>query len=49
MIKQKYLPTGQIFDNRKEAKMALGHGKYNKALKNKEIVFVDIPTKDTNQ
>ncbi len=36
----KYLPTGQTFDNRKEAKIALGHSNFNHALKDGKIVFI---------
>ena len=37
-----YLPTGEVFENRKEAKMMIGHGKYNRALKKGEIAFVSL-------
>lgn len=36
----KYLPTGQTFDNRKEAKIALGHSNFNHALRDGKIVFI---------
>lgn len=35
-----YLPTGERFDNRKEAKLKIGHAKYNKAVKNGEVVLI---------
>lgn len=35
-----YLPTGEKFDNRKDAKQRIGHSKYNKALKDGEVVFI---------
>lgn len=38
----KYLPTGQTFANRKEAKSALGHSRFNHALKDGKIAFVAI-------
>lgn len=36
----KYLPTGETFSNRKEAKIGLGHANYNRALKNGELAFI---------
>lgn len=36
----KHIPSGQTFENRKEAKLVLGHGKFNRALKNGEIIFI---------
>lgn len=36
----KYLPTGTIYDNRKEAKRKIGHSRYNNAVKNGDVVFV---------
>lgn len=36
----KHIPSGMTFINRKEAKLVLGHGKYNRALKNGEIMFI---------
>lgn len=38
----KHLPSGEVFANRKEAKLKLGHSNYNKALKNGEIAFVTV-------
>ena len=35
-----YLPTGEKFDNRKDAKQRIGHAKYNKAIKNGDMVFI---------
>lgn len=35
-----YLPTRQKFENRKEAKLKIGHAKYNKAVKNGDVVFI---------
>lgn len=35
-----YLPTREKFENRKEAKQTIGHAKYNKAVKNGEVVFI---------
>ena len=32
--------TGQIFQNRKEAKQTMGHSRFNHALRDKEVVFV---------
>lgn len=36
----KHLPSGKTFSNRKEAKLMMGHGYYNRALKNGDMVFV---------
>lgn len=36
----KHIPSRQTFENRKEAKLVLGHGKFNRALKNGEIIFI---------
>ncbi len=36
--------TGQIFQNRKEAKQTMGHSRFNHALRDKEIVFVSALT-----
>ncbi|MBR0024620.1 MAG: hypothetical protein IJP59_08430 [Muribaculaceae bacterium] len=46
----KYLPTGKIFSNRKEAKKEIGHSKFNKALKEGRLSFMAIynPTKVIN-
>jgi len=38
--KLKYLPTGEVYENRKEAKIKLGHSNYNKALKRGDIFFL---------
>lgn len=35
-----YKLTGEVFKTRQEAKKALGHSNYNKALKRGEIEFV---------
>lgn len=36
-----YLPTGQIFDNRKEAKTLLGHSMFNRAMKSRDLVAIE--------
>ena len=36
----KHLPSGQVFQNRKEAKMVMGHHAFNRSLKNGEMLFV---------
>lgn len=36
----KHLKTGVVYQNRKEAKQALGHNGYNKALSRGEFLFV---------
>ena len=38
--KLKHIPSGETFENRKEAKLVLGHGRFNRALKNGEIMFI---------
>lgn len=41
-----YKPENIWFDNRKEAKIYLGgDNKFNKALKNMEIIYVHLPEK----
>lgn len=40
----KSLTTGQIFQNRKEAKLIMGHGNYNRALRKGEMVFITTPS-----
>lgn len=38
--KLKHIPSGETFENRKEAKLALGHGKFNRAIRDGEIIFI---------
>lgn len=33
----RHKPSGEIYNNRREAKMSLGHSAYNRAVKNKEF------------
>lgn len=33
-------PTGLIFSDRKQAKIMMGHGKYNKAIRERQMVFL---------
>ncbi len=40
----KSLATGQIFKNRKEAKLIMGHSNYNRALRKGEMVFITTPS-----
>jgi hypothetical protein len=41
-----YKPENKWFDNRKEAKIYLGgDNKFNRALKNTEIIYVHLPEK----
>jgi hypothetical protein len=35
-----YKPTGAIYQNRKEAKVKMGHGNFNKAVKARMVVFL---------
>lgn len=39
MSKFIHKPTGKIYNNRKEAKLDMGHTNYNKAVKNNEFIF----------
>ena len=44
-----YKPTGQVFQNRKEARIALGAGLYNRLEKHKtDLIFIDNSTLATN-
>lgn len=38
---QIHLPTGKVFQNRKEAKDYFGVSRYRKLIKDKEILFTD--------
>lgn len=41
MIKQvKHIPSGVVYENRKEAKLMMGHSNYNKAIRNGQMLFV---------
>ena len=42
--KIKFLTTGEIFQNRKEAKLIIGHSNYNRALRKGEMVFITTPS-----
>lgn len=35
----KHVPSGEVYANRKEAKQMMGHGRYNRALKDGEMLF----------
>ena len=37
-----YLPSGEVYENRKEAKLMMGHANYNRALKNRLLQLIDI-------
>ena len=37
-----YLPSGEVYENRKEAKLIMGHANYNRALRNRLMQFIDI-------
>ena len=39
--KMMYLPSGEVYNNRKEAKLMMGHANYNKALKNRLMLIID--------
>ena len=36
----KHLPTGMVFESRKDAKVQMGHSAYNKALRNGQMLFL---------
>ena len=36
-----YIPSGEVYNNRKEAKLMMGHANYNKALKNRLMLIID--------
>jgi hypothetical protein len=36
-----YLPSGIEYNNRKEAKLMMGHANYNRALKNRLMLVID--------
>lgn len=36
-----YIPSGEVYNNRKEAKLMMGHANYNRALKNRLMLFID--------
>lgn len=38
-----YIPTNQLFRNRLEAKLVLGHSRFNKIVKNRpdDLIFMD--------
>ena len=40
-----YLPSGAVYNNRKEAKLMMGHARFNKALKDGQMLFI----KDSGQ
>lgn len=39
MSKFIHKPTGKIYNNRREAKLDMGHTNYNRAVKNNEFIF----------
>lgn len=39
--KMMYLPSGEVYENRKEAKLMMGHANYNRALRNRLILFIN--------
>lgn len=38
--KMMYLPSGEVYENRKEAKMKMGHSRFNKALRDGLMLFI---------
>ena len=36
-----HLPSGAVYNNRKEAKLMMGHANFNKALKNGFMLFIN--------
>ena len=39
--KMMYIPSGEVYNNRKEAKLMMGHANYNRALKNGLMLFIN--------
>ncbi|OYP57085.1 hypothetical protein CIK99_08000 [Prevotella sp. P5-92] len=37
----KHIPSGAVYENRKEAKLMMGHSNYNKAIRNGQMLFVN--------
>ena len=40
--KIKHVPSGEVYENRKEAKIKMGHSNFNRALKNGEMLFLKV-------
>ena len=40
----KLITTGEIFQNRKEAKLTMGHSNYNRAWRDGEILIITTPS-----
>lgn len=40
----KNLITGEIFNNRKDAKKSLGHANFNRLFKEKKIIYINRST-----
>ena len=36
-----YIPSGEVYENRKEAKLMMGHANYNRALRNRLMLIID--------
>ena len=43
-----FKPTGQVFENRRQAIIAMGHRRYEKFLKNGDFIFI-TDTADTKK
>lgn len=41
LIRIKHIPSGAVYENRKEAKLMMGHSNYNKAIRNGQMLFVN--------
>lgn len=35
-----HIPTGEVYANRKEAKLMMGHRNYDRALSNRQMLFI---------
>ena len=35
-----YIPSGEVYENRKEAKLMMGHSRFNKALRDGLMLFI---------
>ena len=39
--KMMYIPSGEVYNNRKEAKLMMGHANFNRALRNRLMLIID--------
>ena len=36
-----YIPSGEVYNNRKEAKLMMGHANFNRAMRNGFMLFIN--------